>query len=66
MNYWLSNIIATVLSLLEANCPLAIGPTCIHMLYEAYILINVGTCIRASDFPRSRKSRGIADLKRNP
>ena len=25
-----------------------------------------GTVHRASDFPRSRKSRGIADLKRNP
>ena len=45
MNYWLSNIIATVLSLLEANCALAIVPTCIHMLYEAYILINVGICL---------------------
>ena len=28
--------------------------------------VCVCVCVRVSDFPRSRKSRGIADLKRNP
>ena len=60
--YWQNDTVIVISLQHASNC---IKNTILSLFYIKLVVVYYSKP-RASDFPRSRKSRGIADLKRNP